>query len=158
MINKSLFTSDKQNWETPQSLFEILNDEFNFEVDLCADNSNYKCDKYFTQDDDALSQDWGEFSSCFCNPPYESNTQNKFVEKAHDTFLEHGNTIVLLIPARTDTKRWHKYIFGIAEVRFLEGRLKFECDGEPHANPAPFPSAVVVFGGNESHVQGESNA
>lgn len=53
-----------------------------------------------------------------------------------------GGVAVMLIPARTDTKRFHDYIYGKAEVRFIKGRLKFGgCE-----NSAPFPSMVVVFG------------
>ena len=48
----------------------------------------------------------------------------------------------MLIPARTDTKRFHEYIYGNAEIRFIKGRLKFGgCE-----NSAPFPSMIVIFG------------
>ena len=47
----------------------------------------------------------------------------------------------MLIPARTDTKWFHDYIYGKQEVRFLPGRLKF--GGATTA--APFPSMIVIF-------------
>jgi len=48
---------------------------------------------------------------------------------------------VMLLPARTDTKWFHEYIYGKAEIRFIKGRLKFGgCK-----NPAPFPSMVVIW-------------
>ena len=50
----------------------------------------------------------------------------------------------MLVPARTDTKWFHDYIYGKAEVRFLRGRLHFVYAGEA-MNAAPFPSMVVVF-------------
>ena len=53
----------------------------------------------------------------------------------------------MLIPARTDTRYWHDYIMESAsEIYLVKGRLKFE-NGENKQNSAPFPSAVVVFGG-----------
>ena len=56
-----------------------------------------------------------------------------------------GVTIVMLIPARTDTSYFHDYIYGKAEIRFLRGRLKFEDENGEAMNPAPFPSMVVIF-------------
>ncbi len=51
-----------------------------------------------------------------------------------------GATVVCLVPARTDTEWWHTYAMK-GEVRLIKGRLKF---GDA-VNPAPFPSAVIVF-------------
>ena len=56
----------------------------------------------------------------------------------------------MLIPARTDTKWFHKYIYGKAEIRFVKGRLKF---GDSN-NSAPFPSMVVIF---KNKKEGETN-
>lgn len=67
----------------------------------------------------------------------------KWIEKAYTTWREFGNTVVMLIPARTDTKAFHEFIYHQAEIRFVKGRLKFN-DGK---NPAPFPSMVVIFRG-----------
>lgn len=52
----------------------------------------------------------------------------------------------MLIPARTDIKAFHEYIYGKAEIRFVQGRLKFGGS----KNPAPFPSMVVIFRENHS--------
>lgn len=51
-----------------------------------------------------------------------------------------GNVVVMLLPARTDTRWFHEYIYNKAETRFIKGRLKF--GGK---NAAPFPSMIVVF-------------
>ena len=66
MIKRKSFWSDdsglssKSNeWETPQDLYNKLNDEFNFTLDPCATKENAKCSKYYTQEDDGLSKDWG---------------------------------------------------------------------------------------------------
>ena len=76
----------------------------------------------------------------FCNPPYGREI-GKWVEKAYRTNQEHGNLVVMLLPARTDTKWFHDFIYNKAEVRFVRGRLKF---GDSK-NSAPFPSMVVVY-------------
>lgn len=76
----------------------------------------------------------------FCNPPYGRELP-KWVEKAYRESRKRDTTVVMLIPARTDTRYFHDYIYHKAEIRFLRGRLKF---GESN-NSAPFPSMVVVF-------------
>lgn len=60
-----------------------------------------------------------------------------------------GIIVVMLIPARTDTKMFHDFILGKAEIRFIRGRLNFEVDGEKSKDPAPFPSMIVVFRGEQ---------
>jgi hypothetical protein len=72
------------------------------------------------------------------NPPYGRQI-GKWVEKAYQAALA-GNTVVCLLPARTDTKWFHEFC-SKGEIRFLSGRLKFGGS----RNSAPFPSAIVVF-------------
>ena len=102
-------------------LFDLLNNEFGFTCDVCADEINRKCDLYFDRKADGLSYAW--YGVCWCNPPYGRDIA-KWVEKAHLSALC-GVTTVMLLPARTDTKYFHEYIYGRYEVRFLRGRLKF---------------------------------
>ena len=140
MNTEVMFSSKTDQWSTPQSFFDTLNEEFSFTLDPCADEFNHKCKRYFTKKEDGLVQDWGG-EIVFCNPPYGREI-GKWVEKC---FLEvhQGNCscAVMLIPSRTDTKWFHKYINNKAEVRFIQGRLKF---GDSQ-NSAPFPSMIVVF-------------
>ncbi|MGK1818930.1 DNA N-6-adenine-methyltransferase, partial [Klebsiella pneumoniae] len=71
MINKALFTSNKEDWETPQDFYDRLNAKYHFEWDLAASDGNAKCDHYFTREDNSLEQDWGKLSgNLFLNPPY----------------------------------------------------------------------------------------
>ena len=141
-MNNELFFSSKSNeWTTPQSFFDELNDEFQFTLDPCADDINHKCDKYFTKETDGLLRDWA--GECvFCNPPYGKEI-SKWVEKSFMEAKKPHTCVVVLIPARTDTKYFHQYIYKQpnVEIRFIKGRLKFG-DGK---NSAPFPSMVVVF-------------
>lgn len=56
---EGIFSSKSDEWETPQKTFDELNKEFRFDLDPCADESNHKCEKYFTKEQDGLQQDWG---------------------------------------------------------------------------------------------------
>jgi len=136
-----MFSSKTDHWATPQSFFDKLNEEFDFNLDPCADSSNHKCKKYFTASDNGLLQNWGGYR-VFCNPPYGREIY-KWVEKAYREGCKDNTIVVMLIPARTDTKYFHNFIKNRSEVRFIPGRLKF---GEGK-NAAPFPSMVVIFRG-----------
>lgn len=143
MVSKTLFSSATNEWATPQDFYNILNKEFNFTLDPCATKQNAKCSRYFTIDDDGLKQDWSK-DVVFMNPPYGREIKD-WVEKAYRESIK-GAIVVCLIPARTDTRYWHDWIFNKAsEIRFVKGRLKF--GGEK--NSAPFPSAVIVFDSNK---------
>lgn len=141
-MNDCLLSSDRMDWETPQAFFDKLNNEFHFVRDAASSERNHKCPIYWTKQDDALSKDWKD-DSIFCNPPY-GRTLKKWVKKAYEEHLKWGSTIVLLIPARTDTSYFHDYILGKAEIRFIRGRLKFTLNGK-ECDSAPFPSMVVIY-------------
>ena len=140
-MNTSLFSTGKINWETPQELFDQLNTEYRFTLDACASNENAKCARYFSSFDDGLTQDWGG-ETVWCNPPYSTKQQDAFVRKCFAESKKPGTTVVALLPARTDTKRFHEYIYQHAEIRFIRGRITF-FGAE---NPAPFPSMIVIWG------------
>lgn len=137
-MNKELmFSSATDLWATPQDFFDALNAEFAFETDVCALPENAKCARYFTPEDDGLAQEWT--GTCWCNPPYGREI-GKWVQKAAES-AENGATVVMLLPARTDTRWFHQYIYGKREIRFIAGRLKFGGS----KNSAPFPNMVAVF-------------
>ena len=144
MNTETMFSSDKDYWETPQSLFNALDLEFHFTLDVAASDQNAKCKRYYTKENDGLQKDWGG-ETVFCNPPYGSKDTGVWTEKCYRESLKPNTTVVLLIPARTDRKSFHDYILGKAEIRFLRGRLKFELEGKS-IGTAPFPSMICVFG------------
>lgn len=133
-------------WQTPAWLFQELDQEFKFDYDVCANENNAlkpcKGDYFKVEYKDCV---------CFMNPPYSSPA--RFVERALK--LRHkGVTTVCLLKADTGTKLfslvWDREQnnpkSGI-EVRFLEGRIKFN-----HPNPdknkgwtGTFPSMVVII-------------
>ncbi|HDZ04888.1 MAG TPA: adenine methyltransferase [Maribacter sp.] len=138
-MNKGLFTSNSQDWETPQDLFNLLNQEFNFTLDPCCTIDTAKCEKFYTLKDNGLIQDWtGE--TVFCNPPY-SRELKRWIYKCFCESKKLNTTVVMLIPARTDTKHFHEYIYGKHQIRFIKGRLRFQ--GAKWN--APFPSMIVVM-------------
>jgi site-specific DNA-methyltransferase (adenine-specific) len=143
---KACFSSKSDEWSTPQNVFNELDKEFHFTLDPCATDDNHKCDKYFTLENDGLSENWGGYR-VFCNPPYSEI--DKWVEKAYRETRNDNTLVVLLIPSRTDTRYFHNYIYQRAEIRFVKGRLKFG-DGK---GSAPFPSMIVIFRG--ANLKGE---
>ena len=140
MINlKTMLSSKDMTWETPQDFFDELDKEFHFNLDPCATPETAKCHAYFTKEDDGLIQNWGGYN-VFCNPPYGSEIKH-WVKKCSEEGKKKDTVVVMLIPARTDTRYFHEYIYNKAEMRFLKGRLKF---GDSK-NSAPFPSMLVIF-------------
>ena len=129
-----MYHHNSDEWETPQDLYDELDREFHFTLDPCCSEENRKCTKYFTKAENGLMQSWGG-QTVFCNPPYSQAAQ--WVEKA----AGENATTVMLLPARTDTRWFHEYIYHHAEIRFIKGRLKFSGA----KNSAPFPSMIVIF-------------
>jgi len=139
-INDALFSSKSREWETPQALFDKLNNFFHFTLDVAATKKNAKCQKFFTPEDNGLLQNWHR-DICWMNPPYGREIA-KWIKKAYDE-SKLGATVVMLLPARTDTAYFHDFIYHKAEIYFLRGRLKFEGA----KNSAPFPSMIAIFWG-----------
>ena len=135
-VNRGMLSSLTDQWATPQRVFDLLNAEFGFELDVCALPGNAKCRRYFTPKVDGLKQDWK--GKCWMNPPYGRAIGN-WMRKAYESSLQ-GATVVCLVPARTDTAWWHDYATK-GEIRFVRGRLRFGTA----TSAAPFPSAVVIF-------------
>ena len=136
MLNDSLYSSEKMDWETPDHLFLGLDAEFAFTLDVAASKENAKCRRYFTAKDDGLTQPWE--GTCWMNPPYGREVgdwMRKAVEES-----KRGVLTVALVPARTDTRWWHETAMK-HEIRFLARRLSFKGSN----NKAPFPCAVVVI-------------
>ena len=139
MLTSGLFTSDSAEWGTPQTFFDELDKEFHFELDVAASDDNHKCDRYYTKATDGLAHQTEWTGTVWCNPPYGREI-GKWV-KACSEYL--GGVCVMLLPARTDTRWFHDYIYNDerAEIRFVRGRLHFNDS----KNSAPFPSMVVIF-------------
>lgn len=134
-VLSSKFASASQEWQTPDSIFVPLNNEFKFEWDVCATKENAKCVGFYTLQDDGLSTAW--FGRCWMNPPF--NSAARWVKKAYESELA---MTVALLPSRTNTNWWHTYCMRATEIRFVLGRPKFGSAW--HGLPQPL--AIVVFG------------
>lgn len=138
-FNKEVMWSSKtEEWSTPQHIFDQLDEQFHFTLDVCATPENAKCDKYFTKEDDGLQQSWTGHT-CWMNPPYGREIK-KWIRKAWLSSQKENTKVVCLLPSRTDTKWFHNYC-AKGEIWFLKGRLKFGGA----KNSAPFPSMIVIF-------------
>lgn len=170
-MNPGMYASDKHDYGTPQGLFETLHDRIQFNLDPCASSWNAKCDDYFTESQDGLSQPWHAVSAevrAFVNPPYGRQI-GSWITKI---VAEHSKGVdtVALVASRTETN-WWQYAFRQARAcLFLDRRLSFEyrchkCDAitihrewqKPtcencRSNPAewkkgtaPFPSCLLFY-------------
>lgn len=163
MVDEALFSSDKQNWETPQDLFDFLDAIFKFDLDVCADANNSKCEAYL---DNCFIEDWPG-RVCWMNPPYGNSIlpcadpssckkkrcleEGKHVEEYIPGIADFVNKalvesqkecqVVTLVPSRTDTK-WFQTMWKANIIVFIKGRLKFGNS----KSCAPFPSAIGIFG------------
>lgn len=123
--------SNSDDWETPIETYFELEKEFNFNFDPCP--YKHDLDKW-----DGLEIEWKERN--FINPPYSQ--VKHWIKKGYEESLK-GKLCVFLVPARTDTRWFHEYVYNKAEIRFIKGRLKFSG----HKNSAPFPSMIIIFKG-----------
>lgn len=131
-------SSDSSEWETPQDLFDDLNDIYQFNLDPCATKDNAKCKLFYNEAYNGLKQQWN--GRVFMNPPYGRKIGLWLAKAYHEVKKGNASVVVCLVPARTDTKYWHEFCMK-GHIVFFKGRLKFSDS----ANSAPFPSAIVVF-------------
>jgi len=143
---RALNDEPNQDRETPQWLFRMLDDEFHFTLDAAADESNAKCNDYLDEEIDALSVPW-EDDVVWLNPPYgRGRGTERWVQKAWSESQDRATTVMLL-PASTDTYWWHKYVLDRAEIRFVNGRLKF--DDLPGSGW--FANVIAIFRPGQEH-------
>jgi site-specific DNA-methyltransferase (adenine-specific) len=137
MKNRNLKHSD--NWETPEDLYQELNNEFGFDFDPCPINHDLSLW-------DGLKIDWKK--SNFVNPPYSRNLKEAFVKKAIEESKK-GKVCVVLLPVSTSTKLFHEYILpNKKEIRFIKGRVKFvgyNTFGQRVTNKVGMHNSMIVI-------------
>lgn len=145
----------KDLWQTPQALFDNLNDEFDFDVDVCASEYNFLSPIFFHEEYSALDHEWvstenwdGHFKvrSAFMNPPY-SDTQ-AFLERAAQQAHKHNLTVVALVNANTDTKWFADAVNTANEIRLISGRIGFIKPDGKKANGNTKGSCLIIWRGN----------
>lgn len=111
-------------------------------LDVCTNLFNKKCDSFYTISDDALTKQWTK--DFYMNAPYSKVKQ--FLKYAWEQHHTHHVNALILVYAKTDTRWWHEYVQGKAEVHFIQGRIKFnDYYGKPTPHPAPYPSCWVIY-------------
>ena len=134
---KAMLSTNVQAWRTPKDFYDEINKEFNFDFDPCPINEQF----------DGLNVEWG--NSNYVNPPFKD--KNKWIIKSYQEWKK-VKDVVMLFPVRgTDTKIFHEYVIGNAEIRFIKGRLVFDyANGDKGKYPAPFPTMLLIFKGDIS--------
>lgn len=154
----------------PEFMAELEERFGEFDLDVAAAPHNTKAPRFFTKDDDGLTQPWR--GNVWCNPPY-SNI-GAWVEKAWNEW--HGSDgriprehylqlardaapyrIVMLLPAnRVEQKWWQEYVEPFRDrpdsplrVEFLPGRMRFIRPGVeigPKGDRPPFGCCLLIWG------------
>jgi len=127
-------------WVTPKTFFEPLRQEFGLEIDAAASPDNSMLPVFFQQGVRcAFEQNWNGLK-VWCNPPYGRKDIYRWVERCA---TGGASVVVALLPARTDTRWFHDFIYKKpnVEIRFVKGRIKFSGT----TGAGKFPSMVVIF-------------
>lgn len=153
-----IHSSKRHEWQTPPELMTWVKQWADIELDVAASPNNAQAERYFTVDDDGLTQDWttkgtdevGKPTWAWCNPPYGRNIGSWF-EKAHFEY-EQGVRTAILAFASTDTK-WFRFAFiHCTSILFLCGRVRFlDPDTGERRNAAPKGSALYLFDPYDEH-------
>lgn len=142
--NNGRYNGNGRHWETPPEVFDPLNAEFAFTLDPCATVATAKCSKFFTEEQNGLEQSWaGE--RVFMNCPYGREIYAWTKKARHEA--ESGTLVVGLLPASSDLAWWHDDIVGLAEIRYLRGRVRF-LTGGPYRASGFFASVIVIWRDN----------
>lgn len=125
--------------ETPDWLFNQLDEEFHFTLDAMATRENTKCKRFFTEKTDGLKQSWvGE--RVWINPPHGAQMLKDVCRKAWEESRHPNSLACVLVPAKTDQSWWHDYALK-TERRFVPGRVQFV--GSIHGDMKPI--IILVF-------------
>jgi len=136
------YSSGKDNWGTPPQLFEQCRHIWGFQLDACAEPWSAKCREFYTEKDNGLLMKWKTWT--WVNPPYSDI--ESWLEKASAERYR-GASSVVLVPARTDTRAFHRYATQASRLFFIKSRLKFiDPLTEKERDCAPFPSMLIEFG------------
>jgi len=148
-------SSAHQAWTTPPEILEKLYDVVGgrFDLDPCSPTTDRRTAPVrarvrYTAEDDGLSLPWR--GSVFVNPPYGRELAGWMAKCRQEAKSGQAAPVIALVPARPDTGWWHNEVVGHAAVMMLKGRLKF---GGAGGQSAPFPSAIIMWGGTDGHRQ-----
>ncbi len=145
-MNPALFSSTRQDWETPDEILEVVRKVGPIVLDPCTTKTNpTQAEHFYTEEQDGLKTDWNWINGvCFVNPPYGTALQKWSTKIANEgsTVCAQHTHLIALTPSRTDTIWWKRMAVTANAIAFLDKRLTFK--GAP--NPAPFPSCLFYYG------------
>jgi len=130
-------------WETPPDVFCRGVDLAGFKplVDYAASKENRKCLEFFDESIDALKHEW--VKDGFLNWPYSKSYE--FLQHAYEQHLKNNINLLGLGYNKSDTKWYHEFAYGKAEIIPIKGRIKFLQNGKPSVNSAPYPSCWFIW-------------
>lgn len=168
-VTKVTLSSAKQDWLTPPWFMDIVRRLGPIALDPCANPLSYTqawTSFYGLNHIDGLAARWytPENTVCFVNPPYGRTLKlwtSKMASEGSGIIRSAGAHLVALIPARTGTGYWEKYIWPFADAMcFWTGGTKhparmcfYGLDGRPADTGATFDAAVVYFGADRAKFQ-----
>ena len=136
--------SEKDLWQTPKTLFDSLNKEFGFTVDVCASDKNKLCFRYYSEENSALKNQWSD-GTHFINPPYSKT--NEFLLYAAKQAKTNNVDIVALVNANTDTKWFADAARTANEIRLITGRVGFVKPSGEKANGNTKGQCLIIWRG-----------
>jgi phage N-6-adenine-methyltransferase len=148
---KETIATPKDEWGTPQKIFDKINDEFHFTLDAAANEENTKCKLFIDKELDAMKINWCEFArggNIWLNPPYSKGNVERFMQKAYMESEKGLGVVVCLVPVDFSTNWWHDYVMNAAEIRAIKTRVKFvgyDDNGDLVKNSPTFSSCIVIF-------------
>lgn len=127
--NKLLYFYKKNDIiETPKDVYDLLDDFFHFDFDPCPINPMFN----------GLECEWGDMN--YVNPPYSEIS--KWLKKAISENDKNKKSL-FLIPVRSNSKYWFKYVFKKAKsIFFIEKGICFKG----FKKRLPIPLCFVYFG------------
>lgn len=136
--------SGPNNWATPGWLFDALDKEYGFQLDVCAEDWNAKCRAYWTEKENGLEKRWRKVN--WLNPPYSGKYPvTHWLNKAL-VEMEKGNRTIAILKNDPSTRWYCDYVLRATSIYIITGaRVQFEPPPGVKASSCAFPSILVDF-------------
>lgn len=154
-MKKSPKTKPTDYWSSPEYFYRLIREEFNPQIDVCANLFNTKCFHFFTEQMNALQLDWikeaealGVEPIFWCNPPYSRcEPWVKLCKEVGDR----GGIAIMLLPSSTDTIWFHDYILPRGTWRPIKGRIRFDAPPGLKVSGPRAGNQVAIFGHRDQY-------
>lgn len=126
--------AERDNWQTPQWLFDKLNEQYDFKMDCCADPKNSKCTMWHT---DFLNKLINKELTCWMNPPF-----SKASEMFDHFFKVVKKGVCIYRCDNMETKLWQTILQNATWIFMPDGRINYEGR---KGKGSRFGSALIGF-------------